>query len=111
MKIDGEFVEKCPSNFGDRLILSSVVDIARGLGKKTIAEFVATEEILRVCAEQGVDYVQGYHVGRPAPIEDVLPGRPAEIPASRSRRSLAGPGWRPGRDRSQTRRRASSRLK
>ena len=72
VKIDGEFVEKSPENFGDRLILSSIVDIARGLGKKTIAEFVASEEILRVCEEQGVDYVQGYYVGRPAPIDEVL---------------------------------------
>ena len=72
VKIDGEFVEKSPTNKTDRLILSSIVDIARGLGKKTIAEFVANAEIQQVCAEEGVDYVQGYHVGRPAPIEDVL---------------------------------------
>ena len=72
VKIDGEFVEKSPSNVTDRLILSSIVDIARGLGKQTIAEFVASEEILQVCAEQGVDFVQGYHVGRPAPVDDVL---------------------------------------
>jgi diguanylate cyclase (GGDEF)-like protein/PAS domain S-box-containing protein len=72
VKIDGEFVEKSPVNFTDRLILSSIVDIARGLGKKTIAEFVASAEIKQVCIDQGVDYLQGYHVGRPVPMEEVL---------------------------------------
>lgn len=72
VKIDGEFVEKSPVNYTDRLILSSIVGIARGLGKKTIAEFVASAEIQQVCVDQGVDYVQGYHVGRPAPISDVV---------------------------------------
>jgi diguanylate cyclase (GGDEF)-like protein/PAS domain S-box-containing protein len=72
VKIDGEFVEKSPVNFTDRLILSSIVDIARGLGKKTIAEFVASPDIQQVCIDQGVDYLQGYHVGRPAPMVEVL---------------------------------------
>jgi len=56
VKIDGEFVERSPVNFTDRLILSSIVDICRGLGKKTIAEFVASPDIqplvLQVTAEQ-----------------------------------------------------------
>ncbi len=72
VKIDGEFVEQSPSNVTDRLILASIVGIARGLGKRTIAEFVATEEILEVCLGQGVDYVQGYHIGHPVPMDEVL---------------------------------------
>ena len=71
VKIDGEFIEKCPSNVTDRLILSSIVDIAHGLGKQTIAEFVATEEILEVCRELGADHVQGYHVGYPVSLDRV----------------------------------------
>jgi diguanylate cyclase (GGDEF)-like protein/PAS domain S-box-containing protein len=88
VKIDGEFVEKSPVNFTDRLILSSIVDIARGLGKKTIAEFVASEEIQQVCIDQGVDYIQGYHVGRPSQIEDVL-----EWAAGRRTPPVADQGW------------------
>ncbi len=71
VKIDGEFIEKSPSNATDRSILASVVSIAHGMGKTTVAEFVASEEILTVCRELGVDLVQGYHVGRPAPLETV----------------------------------------
>ena len=41
--------------------------IARGLGKETVAEFVATAELEAFVRAQGVDHVQGFHVGRPVP--------------------------------------------
>ena len=50
LKIDGEFVRECCSTLTDRLVIQSVVDIARGLGKETIAEHVgdsATVDLLR----------------------------------------------------------------
>lgn len=85
VKIDGEFVANCPDNPTDRLILASIVDIARGLGKETIAEFVADESILEVMLARGVDHAQGYHVGRPLPVPDLLAliaARPAGVPAT-----------------------------
>ena len=72
VKIDGEFVAKAPSNPTDQIILSSIVGIARGLGKETIAEFVADEEILEVVTRLGVDHAQGYHVGRPMPLAELV---------------------------------------
>ena len=42
------------------------------MGKKTIAEFVTDDETLRLLAKAGVDYAQGYHVGRPRPLRDLL---------------------------------------
>ncbi len=68
IKIDGEFVASSPSNPTDRLILTSIVEIARGMGKETIAEFVADEEILEVVRGLGVDHAQGFHIGRPEPV-------------------------------------------
>jgi diguanylate cyclase (GGDEF)-like protein/PAS domain S-box-containing protein len=65
VKIDGEFVAKAPTNPTDQLIVSSIVGIARGLGKETIAEFVADAEIMEMVTDLGVDHAQGYHVGRP----------------------------------------------
>ncbi len=65
VKIDGEFVAKSPSNKTDQLIVSSIVGIARGLGKETIAEYVADSDILKVVTDLGVDHAQGYHLGRP----------------------------------------------
>lgn len=72
VKIDGEFVTKCVSNPTDRVILSSIVGIAKGLGKQTIAEYVADAEILDLVRKLGVDYAQGYYIGRPAAIADIF---------------------------------------
>jgi EAL domain-containing protein (putative c-di-GMP-specific phosphodiesterase class I) len=47
------------------------VTIARGLGKQTIAECVEDEETLELLRAYGVDYAQGYHVGRPGPVEEL----------------------------------------
>ncbi len=65
VKIDGEFVAKSPTNKTDQLIVASIVGIARGLGKETIAEYVADSDILQVVTDLGVDHAQGFHLGRP----------------------------------------------
>ncbi len=68
LKIDGEFVRSCMNDKTDQLVIQAVVDIARGLGKKTVAEMVGDQETLDMLAAMGVDHAQGYHVGRPAPL-------------------------------------------
>jgi diguanylate cyclase (GGDEF)-like protein/PAS domain S-box-containing protein len=68
LKIDGEFVRGCVADRTDQLVIQAVVDIARGLGKRTVAEMVGDEETLNLVRELGVDYVQGFHLGRPAPL-------------------------------------------
>ncbi len=73
LKIDGEFVSNCLSNRTDQLVIRAVVDIAQGLGKETVAEFAADEELVRFLRSQGVDYAQGFHIGRPAPLAEILP--------------------------------------
>ena len=73
LKIDGEFVSNCLSNRTDQLVIRAVVDIAQGLGKETVAEFAADEELVQFLRSQGVDYAQGFHVGRPAPLAEILP--------------------------------------
>ncbi len=80
IKIDGEFVRSCASDSTDRLVIGAVVELARGLGKRTIAEFVGDEQTLTILAELGVDYVQGFHLGPPAPLENWL-----GLPARRTR--------------------------
>jgi diguanylate cyclase (GGDEF)-like protein/PAS domain S-box-containing protein len=72
LKIDGEFVSNCLSNRTDQLVIRAVVDIAQGLGKQTVAEFAADEELVRFLRSQGVDYAQGFHVGRPQPLAELL---------------------------------------
>jgi diguanylate cyclase (GGDEF)-like protein/PAS domain S-box-containing protein len=71
-KIDGEFIRDIVDSPMDRLVVEAIVGIARGTGKKTIAEFVADAKTALLLARCGVDYAQGYHVGRPRPVKDVL---------------------------------------
>ncbi|MGH2878163.1 MAG: EAL domain-containing protein [Solirubrobacteraceae bacterium] len=68
IKIDGEFVRTLVDDETDRLVVKAVVELARGLGKRTIAEFVGDEPTAIALRELGVDYLQGFHLGRPAPI-------------------------------------------
>ncbi|HEY5941619.1 MAG TPA: EAL domain-containing protein [Solirubrobacterales bacterium] len=65
IKIDGSFVREMPRNDADQLVVKAIVEIARGLGKRTIAEFVEDEDTKRLLTEYGVDMAQGYHLGRP----------------------------------------------
>jgi diguanylate cyclase (GGDEF)-like protein/PAS domain S-box-containing protein len=69
VKIDGEFIRKLPDSHVNQLVVRSVVDLARGLGKKTIAEFVGDDATLELLRGYGVDYAQGFFVARPEPLE------------------------------------------
>jgi diguanylate cyclase (GGDEF)-like protein/PAS domain S-box-containing protein len=72
LKIDGDFIRNLTTSPTDQLVVKSMVDIARGMGMKTIAEFVEDAETVETLREMGVDYSQGYFHGRPAPILAVL---------------------------------------
>lgn len=67
IKIDGIFIKDLDKNADDQLFVKALIDVAKGLGKKTIAEFVENKEILTLLRQYGVDYAQGYHIGRPEP--------------------------------------------
>jgi diguanylate cyclase (GGDEF)-like protein len=72
LKIDGEFVRHALENPADRLVIKAVTDIARGLGKQTIAELVPNEQTVQLLLELGVDCAQGFFLGRPRPIGELL---------------------------------------
>jgi len=65
IKIDGIFIKDLDKNADDQLFVKALVDVAKGLGKKTIAEYVENKEILTILDAFGVDYAQGYYIGRP----------------------------------------------
>jgi diguanylate cyclase (GGDEF)-like protein len=73
IKIDGAFVRDMPRNDADQLTVKAIVQIARGLGKQTIAEFVEDEETTQMLREYGVDMAQGFHLGRPVDVAVGLP--------------------------------------
>jgi EAL domain-containing protein (putative c-di-GMP-specific phosphodiesterase class I) len=72
VKIDGEFIQNLPASSTDQLILDSIVQMSKGLGKRTIAEFVGDGDTVDVLKAHGVDYAQGYHLGRPRPVSIAL---------------------------------------
>jgi len=65
IKIDGAFIREMSRNDADQLTVKAIVQIARGLGKATIAEFVEDETTAQMLADYGVDMAQGFHLGRP----------------------------------------------
>jgi diguanylate cyclase (GGDEF)-like protein/PAS domain S-box-containing protein len=67
IKIDGIFIKDLDKNEHDQLFVKALVDVAKGLGKKVVAEFVENKEVLEILDQYGVDYAQGYHIGRPEP--------------------------------------------
>ncbi len=71
VKIDGSFVKNMLEDPVDFELVSSINDIGHVLGKKTVAEFVESEELLKSLQEMGVDYVQGYVIGKPQPIDEI----------------------------------------
>ncbi|MBF0539840.1 MAG: EAL domain-containing protein [Nitrospirae bacterium] len=68
IKIDGSFIVNLDKNKGDRLIVKAMVDMAKGMGIKTVAEFVENEASLQILRELGVDFAQGYLIGKPSPV-------------------------------------------
>jgi PAS domain S-box-containing protein len=69
LKIDIEFVRDLPRNPASRSVVQAIVHLARGFKLKTVAEGVEDAETLEVLRELGVDCAQGYHIGRPEPLE------------------------------------------
>lgn len=65
LKIDGLFIRDLPNERDNQVFVKSIVDVARGLGKKTVAEFVENADILKMLQAMGVDMVQGYHLDKP----------------------------------------------
>jgi len=68
LKIDGEFVRQLPISRTDQLIVKALVEVCGGLGIETVAEFVHDEKTLETVRGLGVDFAQGYHLGKPEPV-------------------------------------------
>jgi PAS domain S-box-containing protein len=69
LKIDIEFVRGLTGSSANQHVVKAIVNLAQGFGCETIAEGVEDEETLALLREYGVDFAQGYHLGRPAPLE------------------------------------------
>ncbi len=72
VKIDGSFVVDLATNPVDLALVKAIYEVATALDKKTVAEFVENQDTMDILAEIGVTYAQGYHLGKPAPVEDLF---------------------------------------
>jgi EAL domain-containing protein (putative c-di-GMP-specific phosphodiesterase class I) len=86
IKIDYEFVREIASCMRTAELVRAIVALARRLGQKTIGEGVEDERTLTLLRLLGVDYAQGFYLGRPGPIEDQCPRRGA----ARATRATSG---------------------
>jgi EAL domain-containing protein (putative c-di-GMP-specific phosphodiesterase class I) len=72
LKIDGQFVKEIAKNPIDREMVRAIHQVGQSMGIQTVAEFVEDEEIVQVLSEIGVQYAQGYHIGKPMAIEEAI---------------------------------------
>jgi diguanylate cyclase (GGDEF)-like protein/PAS domain S-box-containing protein len=73
LKIDGGFVKDMVRDPISRAMVKAIHDIGHVLGIQTIAEWVDNDDTLALLRQMGVDYVQGYGVGKPVPLESIRP--------------------------------------
>lgn len=71
LKIDGFFIQDLANNRIDQAMVASINNIGHIMGLKTIAEFVENAATLDILRQIGVDYVQGYYLSRPEPLESL----------------------------------------
>ncbi len=72
VKIDGSFVRDIVTDQRSQVTVRAIVELAKGFGIDTVAEFVENHEIAEAVRKLGVDYAQGYAFGRPEPLRDAL---------------------------------------
>lgn len=68
IKIDGLFIKNLKKDVRNKTITKAIVNLSKTLGVKTIAEFVEDAEIYNIIKECGIDYAQGYYIGKPEAI-------------------------------------------
>ena len=86
LKIDGSFIKELTKSRVDQSMVRMIGEVAKAAGLKTVAEYVESAAALRLLEKYGIDYAQGYHIGRamPQPLEFQVDGEtPQELHARR----------------------------
>jgi len=65
LKIDGAFIRNLPRDKVDQAMVRMVGEVARAAGMETVAEYVHNAATLELLAKYGIDYAQGYFIGKP----------------------------------------------
>ena len=72
LKIDGMFVKDIMQDKIDLAMVKSMHEIGEIMGMATIAEFVENDDIMQLLRTIGIDYVQGFGIAKPSPIEEII---------------------------------------
>lgn len=67
IKIEGEFIKSMTYDNKDKIFVLTIQTLAKNMGIKTVAEYIENEDILKTVKELGIDYAQGYYIGKPLP--------------------------------------------
>jgi EAL domain-containing protein (putative c-di-GMP-specific phosphodiesterase class I) len=82
LKIDGSFIREVTTDEVSLSMVEAICQIARTMGLQSIAEYVGDEATVEILRRTGVDYVQGFHIGKPVPVADILARLQNETAAS-----------------------------
>jgi EAL domain-containing protein (putative c-di-GMP-specific phosphodiesterase class I)/FixJ family two-component response regulator len=91
LKIDRSFVSRLLADGADRLLVDSVITLAKRLGLRTVAEGIETEAQLEILKQLGCELGQGYLFAKPMPIEEWLRWMPDSLKTDSSRSTARGP--------------------
>jgi diguanylate cyclase (GGDEF)-like protein len=83
VKIDGIFVKDMLTEKSSYAMVKSITEVAHFMDKKVVAEFVSSVEILNALQHIGVDFAQGYAVGKPCDINELIIGNSPSMQAAR----------------------------
>ena len=72
VKIDKQFVADIDTNHDDLILVGSTIRMVHSLGRKVVAEGVETPSILQALSRLGCDMVQGYLIGKPMKLPDLV---------------------------------------
>ena len=84
LKIDGSFVRDLATDNASRLFVRALCDVASGLNKQVVAEWVEDQAVMDILVEMGVQYGQGFLFARPQPFPAAVP---VELPLQAGRRA------------------------
>jgi EAL domain-containing protein (putative c-di-GMP-specific phosphodiesterase class I) len=82
LKIDGGFIRDLATDEGSRLFVRALNDVANGLSKQVVAEWIESPEVLKILVSMGAQYGQGYLFSPPVPLEQTI-----VLPAARPLRA------------------------
>lgn len=79
IKLDGSFIKRLDQDATDQALVKSIIEVVQALGKRTVAEYVENKRVYMLLKEFGIDYVQGYFIGRPMAAEEIVRSSPHKL--------------------------------